>query len=110
SDSLAASLKTTLTFGCRAAACRMSSFICTRHGSPRLHWLMPITYGSSGVPACFFGAELLQAQSGAAARARSTGAREGRVMAWRCCRKKQARREAPGQQGQPGVNPALADP
>ena len=24
----------------------------TRQGSPRLHWLMPMTQGSSGVPAC----------------------------------------------------------
>ena len=28
----------------------MSAFICTRQGSPRLHWLMPITNGASAVP------------------------------------------------------------
>ncbi len=56
SDSFWASLKTTLTLGCCAAACLMSSSICTRQGSPRLHWLMPMTKGSAGVPACFLAA------------------------------------------------------
>src|ERR1022692_493399 len=38
-----ASLKTTSSSGNLAAAARMSAFICTRQGSPRLHCDMPIT-------------------------------------------------------------------
>src|ERR1035441_10328852 len=39
--SFCASLKMTLSLGCFAAAAAMSAFICTRHGSPRLHCDMP---------------------------------------------------------------------
>src|SRR5208337_3281397 len=42
--SFCASLKTILISGCLSASALMSAFICTRQGSPRLHWLIPITY------------------------------------------------------------------
>ena len=41
-----------LVIGFFSAAFFTSSFICTRQGSPRLHWLMPMTHGSCAVPAC----------------------------------------------------------
>src|SRR5262245_52514734 len=45
---------------CFCAAVLMSSFICTRHGSPRLHWLMPMTKGSCGGAANSWSHTLLQ--------------------------------------------------
>ena len=42
SVSFCASLKTISMLACLSAAAFTSAFICTRHGSPRLHWLMPI--------------------------------------------------------------------
>src|SRR6267378_8265193 len=43
-ESFCASLKIILMFGCFSAAFLTSVFIWTRQGSPRLHWLIPITY------------------------------------------------------------------
>jgi len=52
-ESFCASLKITFSSGCFPAALLMSSFICTRHGSPRLHWLIPITFCfAAGLDSC----------------------------------------------------------
>src|SRR5262245_36920608 len=70
-------------FGYGAEACLMSAFICTRQGSPRLHWLIPMMNGSSGVPACFLGPLLDEEEhEGTAASATRTAA--ARTKARRC--------------------------
>src|ERR1039458_4728103 len=54
SVSFCASLKIIFSSGCFTAAAATSAFICTRHGSPRLHCDMPMVN-------CFCGAEELRA-------------------------------------------------
>jgi hypothetical protein len=71
-----ASLKMTFSPGCPAAAALRSAFICTRHGSPRLHWLMPMT--NAALPAALglaSGAGLPQPAESRRERAREVAAK-----------------------------------